>query len=130
MIRSAIKERRNGKSSNYSNHAMSNGSSRKGCATETERNVLTAVRELSADATQSIMRRTAGLKDSAADYVSKGRKKARALRKSAKRQVRLRSAMRSDCSCNLEQSWVRKKFPPSHPAGSGHPPQDWHQDGA
>jgi len=31
----------------------------------TERNVLTAVRELSADATQSIMRRTAGLKDSA-----------------------------------------------------------------
>ena len=39
-------------------------------------------------------------------------------------------AMRSDCSCNLEQSWLRKKFPPSHPAGSGHPPQDWHQDGA
>jgi len=88
MIRSAIKERQNGKSSKYSNHAMSNGSSRKGCATETERNVLTAVRELSADATQSIMRRTAGLKDSAADYVSKGRKKARALRKSAKRQVK------------------------------------------
>jgi hypothetical protein len=38
--------------------------------------------------------------------------------------------MGSDCTCNLEQSWLRKKFPPSHPSDSGHHPQDWHQDGA
>jgi hypothetical protein len=39
-------------------------------------------------------------------------------------------AIGHDCICNLGQSWLRKKFPPSHPQASGHHPQDWHQDGA
>jgi hypothetical protein len=38
--------------------------------------------------------------------------------------------MGRDCTCNLGQSWLRKKFPPSHAPDSGHHPQDWHQDGA
>lgn len=33
-------------------------------------------------------------------------------------------------ACNLEQTWLRKKFAPRHaPAGQYHP-QNWHQDGA
>ena len=83
MIRSATKEH---KSNKYSNHT--NGSNGRRCATEMERNVLTTVRELSADATQSMKRRAAEFKDSAADYISKSRKKVRALRKSTKQQVR------------------------------------------
>jgi hypothetical protein len=39
-------------------------------------------------------------------------------------------AMHRDCTCNLQQSWLRKKFPPSHLPASGYHPQDWHQDGA
>jgi ElaB/YqjD/DUF883 family membrane-anchored ribosome-binding protein len=83
MIRSAIKDRHETKSNKYSN-----GSNGKRYATEMERNVLTAVRELSADAKQSMKRRAADLKDSAADYFTKGRKKVRALRKSTKHQVK------------------------------------------
>jgi ElaB/YqjD/DUF883 family membrane-anchored ribosome-binding protein len=86
MYRSEIKERAD-KSSKYSNHAR-NGSNGKGYGIEAERNVLTAVRELSADATESMKRRAAEWKDSATDYISKGRKKIRAARKSAKRQVK------------------------------------------
>jgi Phytanoyl-CoA dioxygenase (PhyH) len=40
------------------------------------------------------------------------------------------AAMGPEWACNLEQSWVRKKFAPCHaPAGNYHP-QGWHQDGA
>jgi hypothetical protein len=42
----------------------------------------------------------------------------------------LSEAMHGENFCNLEQSWLRKKFPPSHPPASDHHPQDWHQDGA
>jgi ElaB/YqjD/DUF883 family membrane-anchored ribosome-binding protein len=83
MIRSATRDH---KSSKYSNHT--NGNNGRRCATEMERNVLTTVRELSADATQSMKRRAAEFKDNAADYISKGRKKVRAIRKSTKQQVR------------------------------------------
>jgi ElaB/YqjD/DUF883 family membrane-anchored ribosome-binding protein len=83
MIRSATREQ---KSSKYSNHTAGSNGRRYG--TEMERNVLTTVRALSADATQSMKRRASELKDSAADYISKGRKKVRAIRKSAKHQVR------------------------------------------
>ena len=86
MIRSAVKDRQESKSSKYANHGYGNNGKR--CATEMERNVLTAVRELSADATQSMKRRAGELRESAAGYLTKGRKKVRALRKSAKRQVR------------------------------------------
>jgi ElaB/YqjD/DUF883 family membrane-anchored ribosome-binding protein len=85
MIRSATKDRHD-KSTKYSNH--SNGTNGKRYGAEMEGNVLTAVRELSADATRSMKRRAGELKDSAADYISKGRKKARAIRKSAKQQVK------------------------------------------
>ena len=33
-------------------------------------------------------------------------------------------------TCSREQSWVRKKFPPSQAPGPEYHPQDWHQDGA
>jgi hypothetical protein len=33
-------------------------------------------------------------------------------------------------TCNLEQSWVRKKFAPRHAPAGNHHPQGWHQDGA
>jgi hypothetical protein len=33
-------------------------------------------------------------------------------------------------TCNLEQSWVRKKFAPLHIPERQYHPQDWHQDGA
>jgi len=78
MIRSATK------SAKYSNH---NGNGKR-YSTEMERNVLSHVRQLSADARESMKRRAADLKDSAADYISKGRKKARAMRKSVKQQVK------------------------------------------
>ena len=32
-------------------------------------------------------------------------------------------------TCNLEQSWVRKKFAPLQAPGAGYQPQGWHQDG-
>ncbi|MGD0049647.1 MAG: phytanoyl-CoA dioxygenase family protein [Bryobacteraceae bacterium] len=39
-------------------------------------------------------------------------------------------AMGCEWTCNMEQSWVRKKFaPPQAPAPEYHP-QSWHQDGA
>lgn len=39
-------------------------------------------------------------------------------------------AMSSDWTCNMEQSWVRKKFAPSHTPDTRYHIQDWHQDGA
>jgi ElaB/YqjD/DUF883 family membrane-anchored ribosome-binding protein len=90
MYRSEMKNRKDN-SSKYSNHAFRNGNG-KGYATETEGNLLTTVREMSSDATQSMKRRAVelkdSLKDSAADYISKGRKKVRAVRKSAKQKVK------------------------------------------
>ncbi|HZZ30341.1 MAG TPA: DUF883 C-terminal domain-containing protein [Pirellulales bacterium] len=85
MFRSDVKDR---KATKNSNHTLRNGSNGKGYGAETERNVLTAVRELSSDATQSMKRRAAEFKDSAADYISKSRKKVRAMRKSTKQQVK------------------------------------------
>ena len=79
MYRSDIKERKEG---------IRNSSNGKSHGYETERNVLTAVREMSADATESMKRRAADMKDSAAEYISKGRKKIRAVRKSAKQKVK------------------------------------------
>ncbi|HTQ38208.1 MAG TPA: hypothetical protein VMJ32_04235 [Pirellulales bacterium] len=87
MFRTTMKERKDGKSTKYSNHAHRNGNG-KGYAMETESNLLTTVRELSSDATQSMKRRAAELKESAADYITKGRKQVRALRKSAKLKVK------------------------------------------
>jgi hypothetical protein len=39
-------------------------------------------------------------------------------------------AMKHPWRCNLEQSWVRKKFAPAHAPDSGYHQQNWHQDGA
>jgi hypothetical protein len=39
-------------------------------------------------------------------------------------------AMESAWTCNMEQSWVRKKFAPRLAPHSGHNLQGWHQDGA
>ena len=88
MFRKALKERDENQSTKYSNHTLRNGSNGKGYATETERDVLATVRELSSDASQSMKRRAAELKETAADYITKSRKKVRALRKSAKQQVK------------------------------------------
>jgi hypothetical protein len=33
-------------------------------------------------------------------------------------------------TCNLDQSWLRKKLPPRPSLPRAHPLQDWHQDGA
>lgn len=38
--------------------------------------------------------------------------------------------MKRPWRCNLEQSWVRKKFAPAHAPDSGYHLQNWHQDGA
>jgi hypothetical protein len=38
--------------------------------------------------------------------------------------------MGGDWSCNLEQSWVRKKFASAHAPGREYHLQGWHQDGA
>jgi hypothetical protein len=40
------------------------------------------------------------------------------------------SAMGLDWVCNLEHSWLRKKFAPRQAPAGGYHPQDWHQDGA
>lgn len=40
------------------------------------------------------------------------------------------AAMGEHWTCNLEQSWVRKKFAPCHAPAGNHHPQGWHQDGA
>jgi ElaB/YqjD/DUF883 family membrane-anchored ribosome-binding protein len=79
MIRSAIKENKK-----YSNHA---GRSRNGYA-QTERDILATVRGMGADAKQSIQQRATDLKETAADYVSQGRKQIRAIRRSAKKRVK------------------------------------------
>ncbi len=42
----------------------------------------------------------------------------------------LSEALGCEWSCQLEQSWVRKKFAPSKAPGPRYHPQDWHQDGA
>jgi hypothetical protein len=42
----------------------------------------------------------------------------------------LSEAMGWAWNCNMEQSWVRKKFAPRLAPGSRHHPQGWHQDGA
>jgi hypothetical protein len=42
----------------------------------------------------------------------------------------LSAAMGEHCTCNLEQSWVRKKFAPCHAPDGNYHPQGWHQDGA
>lgn len=39
-------------------------------------------------------------------------------------------AMGAEWTCNLEQSWVRKKFAPLQAPTSGYHSQNWHQDGA
>ena len=39
-------------------------------------------------------------------------------------------AMGSGWTCNMEQSWVRKKFAPHHAPTAGYHLQNWHQDGA
>ena len=39
-------------------------------------------------------------------------------------------AMGCDWTCGMEQSWVRKKFPPLQAPDSHYHPQGWHQDGA
>jgi len=39
-------------------------------------------------------------------------------------------AMRCEWTCNMEQSWVRKKFTPLLAPASEYHPQSWHQDGA
>jgi hypothetical protein len=38
--------------------------------------------------------------------------------------------MKRPWRCNLEQSWVRKKFAPAHAPDCGYHLQNWHQDGA
>jgi len=40
------------------------------------------------------------------------------------------AAMGHDWVCNMEQSWLRKKFAPSQAPAGGYRPQEWHQDGA
>ena len=40
------------------------------------------------------------------------------------------AAMGQHCTCNLEQSWVRKKFAPLQAPAREYQPQGWHQDGA
>jgi hypothetical protein len=40
------------------------------------------------------------------------------------------AAMGRPCVCNLEQSWLRKKFAPRNALAAGYHPQEWHQDGA
>jgi hypothetical protein len=42
----------------------------------------------------------------------------------------LSAAMGRPWTCNMEQSWVRKKFAPGHAPARGYHPQGWHQDGA
>ncbi len=39
-------------------------------------------------------------------------------------------AIAGEWTCNMEQSWVRKKFAPSQAPGRPYHPQNWHQDGA
>ena len=39
-------------------------------------------------------------------------------------------AMGCEWTCNMEQSWVRKKFAPFQIPGPQYHPQNWHQDGA
>jgi hypothetical protein len=39
-------------------------------------------------------------------------------------------AMGCDWVCNMDQSWVRKKFAPALAPGPPYHPQNWHQDGA
>ena len=39
-------------------------------------------------------------------------------------------AMGCGWTCNLEHSWVRKKFAPGRAPAAGYHPQGWHQDGA
>ena len=38
--------------------------------------------------------------------------------------------MGGEWTCNMEQSWVRKKFTPLQAPAAEYHPQDWHQDGA
>lgn len=40
------------------------------------------------------------------------------------------SAMGKEWTCNMEQSWLRKKFAPRQQPASAYHPQGWHQDGA
>jgi hypothetical protein len=40
------------------------------------------------------------------------------------------AAMGQGWICNMEQSWLRKKFAPSQAAVVGYQSQEWHQDGA
>jgi len=40
------------------------------------------------------------------------------------------AAMGEEWTCNMEESWVRKKFAPSQAPARPYHPQDWHQDGA
>ncbi|HEY2826342.1 MAG TPA: hypothetical protein VGJ04_01985 [Pirellulales bacterium] len=79
MIRSALKENKK-----HSNHTSRN---RNGYA-QTERDILATVRGMGSEAKQSLQRRAADFKESAADYVSQGRKQIRAIRRSAKRRVK------------------------------------------
>ena len=39
-------------------------------------------------------------------------------------------AMNAGWTCNMEQSWVRKKFAPPQAPASAYHPHTWHQDGA
>ena len=39
-------------------------------------------------------------------------------------------ALGCEWTCNLDQSWVRKKFTPGQAPGREYHPQNWHQDGA
>ncbi len=39
-------------------------------------------------------------------------------------------AMGSEWTCNMDQSWIRKKFAPVHAPAPGYHLQNWHQDGA
>jgi hypothetical protein len=39
-------------------------------------------------------------------------------------------AMGYEWACDMEQSWVRRKFAPCHAPGPPYHPQGWHQDGA
>jgi ElaB/YqjD/DUF883 family membrane-anchored ribosome-binding protein len=82
MIRSAMKDHKASK--HYSNGHRDGRTSN----AQTERDLLASVREMTADAKDSMKRRASEFTDSAADYVKKGRKKIRAMRKSAKRQVK------------------------------------------
>jgi ElaB/YqjD/DUF883 family membrane-anchored ribosome-binding protein len=78
MIRSAMKDHKASK--HFSNGRTSQA--------QPERDLLASVREMSADAADSMKRRASEFTESAAGYVKKGRKKIHALRKSAKRQVK------------------------------------------